>query len=148
MPGLTANSTPGQITRWVLTALIAGVLLFGIWEVRNTLLLVLASVILVVLFTMPIRFLVRRGVGRSLATLMSLVGMIAFILLLAMLALPSILQQFATLAVDVQDGIQEAVSQWDNIQNAPPDSELRHAVQWYCQPPGFSPNDLSTQQLE
>ncbi len=125
MPGLTTNSTPAQITRWVMTALIAGILLFGIWEVRNTLLLVLASVILVVLFTMPIRFLVRRGVGRSLATLMSLVGMMAVILLLAMLALPSILQQFATLAVDVQDGVQEAVSQWDNIQNAPPDSELR-----------------------
>jgi predicted PurR-regulated permease PerM len=125
MFGTTGSSTPGQITRWAITALVAGILLFAVWEVRSTLLLVLASIILVVLFTMPIRFLVRRGMGRSLATLISILGMLGILIILAMLVLPSLLQQFANLAVEVQAGVQEAVSQWENIQNAPPDSEIR-----------------------
>ena len=100
-------------------------MLFAVWAVRNTLLLVLASIILVVLFTMPIRFFVRRGMGRSLATLISIAGMLGLFIILAMLVLPSLLQQFANLAVEVRAGVEEAVSQWDNIQNAPLDSELR-----------------------
>jgi predicted PurR-regulated permease PerM len=57
--------------------------------------------------------------------LASLVGILGIVIILAMLALPSLLQQFTTLAVDIQQGVQEAVSQWEEIQNAPPDSELR-----------------------
>jgi predicted PurR-regulated permease PerM len=120
-----SNVTSNSAVRWVLTAAVIVILLLAVWEVHSTLLLVLSSVILVVLFTMPIRFFVRRGVGRTVATLISLFGILGIIVVLAMLALPSLLQQFTTLAVDIQQGVQEAVGQWEDIQNAPPDSELR-----------------------
>jgi predicted PurR-regulated permease PerM len=111
------TSLAGQITRWVLSALVIIILLVAIWEVHNTLLLVLSSIILVVLFTMPIRFLVRRGINRGPATLLSLVGVFGVIILLFLLTLPSVLEQFTALAVEVQQGIEEAVNQWDQIQS-------------------------------
>jgi predicted PurR-regulated permease PerM len=119
------NMAPNSVTRWLLSAAVVVILLLAIWEVHSTLLLVLSSVILVVLFTMPIRFFVRRGMGRTLATLLSLFGILAIVVILALMALPSLLQQFTTLAVDIQQGVQEAVGQWEEIQTAPPDSELR-----------------------
>jgi len=126
MAGFSLNRvTSNSVMRWVLTVAVVVILLLAVWEVHSTLLLVLSSIILVVLFTMPIRFLIRRGVRRTPATLISLLGILAVVVILAMLALPSLLQQFTTLAVDIQQGVQEAVSQWEDIQNAPLDSELR-----------------------
>jgi predicted PurR-regulated permease PerM len=127
MAGLSFNTIapPNSPMRWLLSGAVLIILLLAVWEVHNTLLLVLSAIILVVLFTMPIRFLVRRGMRRSLATLISLVGILAIVVILAMVALPSLLQQFTTLTIDVQEGLREAVSQWENIQSAPPDSELR-----------------------
>lgn len=114
-----AGSVAGQITRWVVTAIIFVIILLAVWEVHATLLLVLASIILVVLFTMPIRFLVRRGMRRTLATILSLVGIVAVVVALFMLALPALLEQFATLAVDVQEGVEELARQWEAIQLDP-----------------------------
>jgi len=126
MTGFSFNNvTPNSVMRWLLSTAVIIILLLAIWEVHNTLLLVLSAIILVVLFTMPIRFLVRRGMGRTPATLISLVAILAIVIILAMVALPSLLQQFTTLAVDVQEGIQQAVSQWEDIQNAPLESDLR-----------------------
>lgn len=105
--------------RWVLTPIVIIVLLLAIWEVHNTLLLVLASIILVVLFTMPIRFLVRRGVRRGLATVISLLGVLGIVVLIFLLVLPGLLTQFAALATDVQQGVQEIITQWEEIQRDP-----------------------------
>lgn len=113
---LSAVSNP---LRWVLTPIVIIILLLAIWEVHNTLLLVLASIILVVLFTMPIRFLVRRGVRRGLATVISLLGVLGIVILIFLLVLPGLLTQFAALATDVQQGIQEVITQWEEIQRDP-----------------------------
>lgn len=113
------NAISSPVLRWVLTPIIVIILLLAVWEVHTTLLLVLASIILVVLFTMPIRFLVRHGVSRTPATIISLVGIVAIVILLIMLALPSLLDQFATLAGDVQQGLGELVNQWEAIQKDP-----------------------------
>ncbi|MBZ0282492.1 MAG: AI-2E family transporter [Anaerolineae bacterium] len=112
------NAVSGPL-RWVLTPIVIVIFLLAIWEVHNTLLLVLASIILVVLFTMPIRFLVRRGVRRSLATVTSLLGVLGIIIVIFMLVLPGLLTQFAALATDVQQGIQEVITQWEEIQVDP-----------------------------
>jgi predicted PurR-regulated permease PerM len=108
-----------SVLRWVLTPIVTIILLLAVWEVHSTLLLVLASIILVVLFTMPIRFLVRHGVNRTPATMISLVGILAVVIILMMLALPSLLDQFTALATDVQQGIQQIASQWREIENDP-----------------------------
>ncbi|MBL8118767.1 MAG: AI-2E family transporter [Anaerolineae bacterium] len=122
--GSTASSTVSQIIRWTLTALVTVVLFLAVWEVHTTLLLVLAAIILCVLFTMPIRFMVRRGIGRGTATMLSLVGIIAIIVLIFMLVLPSLLTQFSRLASTVQEGVQEVAAQWEELQADP---QLREA---------------------
>lgn len=119
MSRMTADLVPNQITRWVLTALITAILFYAMWQVRNTLLLVLGSIILVVLATMPIRFLVRRGMGRTPATIISLLAIVAIVVALFMLVLPSLLDQFATLANTVQQGVQQLITQWEQLKADP-----------------------------
>ncbi len=117
--GLNPNSANFRIVRWVLTTIAAVVLFLAVWEVHTTLLLVLASIILVVLVTMPIRFLMRLGFRRTPAAVMSLVGILAVVILLILLALPSLLEQFTTLSADFQQGVSEVISQWQLIQKDP-----------------------------
>ena len=116
---LDPNSTNFRILRWVLTPIVAVILILAVWEVHNILLLVLASIILVVLLTMPIRLLVRLGFRRTPAAIISLVGMIAIIILLILLALPSLLEQFSTLGSDFQEGVSEVITQWQLIKQDP-----------------------------
>ncbi len=117
--GLSPNSGNNRIMRWVLTTICAVVLVLAVWEVHTTLLLVLGSIILVVLVTMPIRFLVRLGFRRTPAAIISLTGILGIVVLLILLALPSLLEQFSTLGSDFQQGVSEVVSQWQQIQEDP-----------------------------
>ncbi len=117
--GLNPNSTNFRILRWVLTSVFTVIFLLAIWEVHATLLLVLASIILVVLITMPIRFFVRLGLRRTPAAILSLFGMFGIIILLILLALPSLLEQFSTLGSDFQQGVTEVVTQWQLIKQDP-----------------------------
>lgn len=107
----------GQTTRWVLIAVLAVGLLVAMWQVHNTLLLVFTSIILVVLFTMPTRFLVRLGAPRTPAVLFSLFGFLIILIVLMLLAFPSLFQQFTTLASTIPEGVNQIVQQWEDIQN-------------------------------
>lgn len=117
--GFNLDPASNRIMRWVLTSVSTVILLLAVWEVHATLLLVLAAIIVVVLVTMPIRFLVKRGVRRTPAAIMSLFSIFAIIILLILLALPSLLEQFATLSSDFQQGVSEVVSQWQLIKQDP-----------------------------
>ncbi|HUN08159.1 MAG TPA: AI-2E family transporter [Aggregatilineales bacterium] len=131
MVRLSGESSGGQITRWVITAFFTLILLLAAWQVRSTLLLFLAAIIVVVLLTIPIRWLQKLGMkNRTGATLISLALFIAVIMLLFLLALPTLLEQFGTLAQDVQRGIEEAVALWNQIQAAPEGDALREQNQW------------------
>lgn len=110
---------PGQITRWVLVAVLIVILLLAVWEVHNTILLVMASIILVVLFTMPIRFLMKMKMPRGPATIISLLGMVATFIALILLVLPQLIDQFVTLGVEFQQGIEQVQVQWVEIENDP-----------------------------
>ena len=102
-------------TRWVLVAVIVVVLLVAAWLIRGILMLTLASVILVVLFTSPIRFFMRHGVPRSVATLLSIALILFAVVILMLAALPTLVQQFATLVtVIIPQGIQAIVEQWQS----------------------------------
>lgn len=142
---LLPDSTAGQITRWVLIALVSIILLLALWEVHATLLLVLASIILVVLFTMPIRFLMRRGMKRTLATIISVLGILGILVLMTMLALPSLLQQFSILATSVQEGITQMVDQWEAIQQ---DENLRGQYPFVASLQDFVRNTFQLDSLE
>lgn len=115
MHQLSSNSAYSATTRWVLTAVAVIILLVAAWIVRGILLLTLASVILVVLFTMPIRSLVKRGVNRGLATLLSLVFVVLMVIAIFALALPTLVQQFTVLATQiVPQGVEALVERWQS----------------------------------
>ena len=91
----------------VLTILIGLGLVF-IWQIRGTLMLTFAAVILVVLFTMPVRLLMKRfRMNRAAAIVVSVIG---FFLILGVLGVPilsTIGAQSQALAERVQQGINE-----------------------------------------
>ncbi|HEX2623383.1 MAG TPA: AI-2E family transporter [Phototrophicaceae bacterium] len=104
-----------QTTRWVLVAIMVVVLLAVTWSIRSVLLLTFAAVIMVVFFTIPVRFLARFGVRRTPAIFISIVAFILFVFLLARVALPSLIEQFGTLTtVIVPEGAQELIRQWNS----------------------------------
>lgn len=82
-----------------------------LWQIRGTLMLIFAAVILVVLFTMPIRLLVSRfEMNRGLAIIVSVIGFFVIIVLIALSILPTIVTQFTVLATDVVPrGVERAV---------------------------------------
>lgn len=82
-----------------------------LWQIRGTLMLIFAAIILVVLFTMPIRLLVSRfDMHRGLAIILSVIGFFAVIALIALSILPTIVTQFTVLATDVVPrGVERAV---------------------------------------
>ena len=87
MPSLASGVTYSATTRWVLVAVVVVGLLIAAWIIRGILLLTLASVILVVLFTMPIHFFMRLGIPRSLAALLSLIFVTLSMIVLMLAAL-------------------------------------------------------------
>ena len=87
---------------WIFVAIISVILLLALWQIRNVLLLTFASIILVVFFTMPIRFLTSNwDINRGLATLLSVVGFVILLIILILLVFPTLFTQFGVLATDV-----------------------------------------------
>jgi predicted PurR-regulated permease PerM len=113
-------STPSQIPRWVIVVFIALLALIAFWEIRNILLLLLTSIVLVVLITTPVRFLTRRGVDRRVATLVSLLIIPTFFLVLTLTVLPLLATQFATLSRLVEAGIGRLQESWESLDATPP----------------------------
>jgi predicted PurR-regulated permease PerM len=115
MQPLASSSAYSVTTRWVLIAVLIIALLAAAWFIRGILLLTLASVILVVLFTMPIRVLVRRGMQRVPATILSLIFISIAVLLLAAVALPTLVQQFNMLATRIiPTAVDTLVARWSS----------------------------------
>lgn len=105
----------GQMTRWILITVLTVILLIVLWTIRSILLLTLASVVVVILLTMPVRVLMRFGIKRGPAVFISLVGIIALILLLMIVALPTLLDQFTTLATQtIPAGVRELGQRWES----------------------------------
>lgn len=104
------------------TILIVLGLLFA-WEIRGTLMLTFAAVILVVLFTMPVRLLVDRfEMNRVLAIIVSVVGFFVLLGLIGIPILRTIGSQSQVLAGQIQQGIEQAresISQEDLIAQFP-----------------------------
>ena len=88
--------------RNVVAAILIGLGLLFVWEVRGTLMLTFAAVILVVLFTMPVRLLMHRfEMNRLVAIVLSVIGFFVVVTLIGSSILPTILKQFTELTEDV-----------------------------------------------
>ena len=91
----------------VLTILIGLGLVF-VWQIRGTLMLTFAAVILVVLFTMPVRLLVNRlRINRLVAILVSVVGFFVILVLIGIPILRTIGDQYAPLRAAVESGFEQ-----------------------------------------
>lgn len=95
--------------RNILATIIIGLGLLFIWEIRGTLMLTFAAVILVVFFTMPVRlFMNHFNMNRFLAIILSVIGFFIIVLLIARLIVPTIATQFSELATNVvPDGVEQ-----------------------------------------
>ncbi len=118
---MSHKTVASQTTRWVLIAIATLVGLLILWQVRNIILLLLTSIVIVVSITTPVRFLTRRGVRRGLATLTSLLIIPAFFMVLALTILPLLATQFATLSRLVEAGIFELQANWEALDAVPPE---------------------------
>src|SRR5690606_32098886 len=114
------SASTSQIPRWVIVMFITSLALVAFWEIRNILLLLLTSIVLVVLITTPVRFLTRRGVDRRVATLVSLLIIPTFFLVLTLTVLPLLATQFATLSRLVEAGIGRLQESWETLDATPP----------------------------
>ncbi len=107
-------SSYGAATRWVLVAIAVLLLLTSLWFIRGILLLTLAAIILVILFTTPARYLVRLGMKREFATLLSVLAVVGIVIGLFAVLLPSLVSQFATLLREtVPTGLEELAERWE-----------------------------------
>ena len=94
------NSQNSQIVRWVLITLLVLLICVAMWLVRDILMLTLTAVIFAVLLTTPVRFMVRLGIRRPMAVLLTLALVIVVVGAATALLLPGLLEQFRTLVVD------------------------------------------------
>lgn len=84
--------------------------LIFVWEIRGTLMLTFAAVILVVLFTMPVRLLMRHfDMNRLVAIVVSVIGFFVVLGLIGWSILPTIGDQFSELGERIPQGIELAV---------------------------------------
>lgn len=91
----------------VLTILIGLGFVF-VWQIRGTLMLTFAAVILVVLFTMPVRLLVDRlRINRLVAILISVIGFFVILILIGIPIMRTIVAQYEPLRTRVESGFEE-----------------------------------------
>jgi predicted PurR-regulated permease PerM len=98
------------------------IILVAMWTIRSVLLLTFASIVLVILLTIPVRwwmklrvpFLKSGKLGRGSAIILTLLLAIVVIAILMLLVFPGLIQQFASLInVTIPQGIQRVADWWD-----------------------------------
>lgn len=113
-----SNSPSYAIARWFLIAFGLLVLAVFLWNIRNILMLGLAAIIVVVFVTIPVSYLTRIRVfgmrlPRSLAIILTFVGLFLIFVALALLVLPTLIDQFIVLGEVLVDGLERAVAAWN-----------------------------------
>ncbi|MCY4146903.1 MAG: AI-2E family transporter [Chloroflexi bacterium] len=79
-----------------------------IWQIRGTLMLIFAAVILVVLFTIPVRLLVNHlRINRAIAILTSVIGFFVIVVLIGIPILRTIGSQYEPLRMRVESGFEQ-----------------------------------------
>ena len=115
--------------RNILVTILIGLGLLFLWEIRGTLMLIFAAMILVVFFTMPVRLLMNRfEMNRLFAIVLSVISTLVVIVLITLWILPTIAKQFNVLAYDViPQGVQQIqaettgkalIKQYPNLEGA------------------------------
>ncbi|GAB4312466.1 MAG: AI-2E family transporter [Phototrophicales bacterium] len=103
-------------TRWLMIGLALVLTGLVLWNIRNILLYGLAAIILVILISMPVRFLSRFGIRRFPAILITFAGFGLLAYLLTLMVLPTLVDQFVLLGDAIADGVNEAIEYYNSGQ--------------------------------
>lgn len=109
---------------WIFVGLIVVIMAVAVWQIRSILLLTFASIVLVIAFTIPVRWLTSldlplgpgsgHRMNRGMAIALTLVGFVVLIVVLSLLVFPTLFAQFETLFEDVLPrGVEQFVA-WIN----------------------------------
>lgn len=112
---MPTDSSQIRNVNWIFVFAVTAILLLAVWEIRNILLLGVAAILLTVFATMPVRLLMRWGVGRGLAIVLSLLGGIVTLIVMFALVFPTLFTQFQVLFTDVVPrGVERAIEAWNS----------------------------------
>lgn len=113
---MDTHRAPFSGVYWVFVAIFSVLLVYALWQVRAILLYSLSASILVILFTMPARWFMRRfGINRPAAILLSMASAIVLFILLILLVFPMLLVQFNQLATQtIPNGLQALINWWNS----------------------------------
>ncbi|MCU0481922.1 MAG: AI-2E family transporter [Anaerolineae bacterium] len=112
---MTKSTIPNfNSSRWIWIALAISLVGVLLWNIRNILLYGLGAIILVILVSMPVRFLARYKVGRTPAIFASLVAGVVLIYLISSSLLPTFVDQFVRLGDSIAQGIDQIVEYWNS----------------------------------
>ena len=108
--GISGSRSVNIGLRNIVATILIGLGLVFIWEIRGTLMLTFAAVVLVVLFTMPVRLLMRRfEMNRLVAIVVSVIGFFVILILIGLPIIRTIVTQFDVLArEEIPRGIEQA----------------------------------------
>lgn len=113
----------GSNSNWVFVAIVTGIVLIALWQIRSILLLTFTAIVMVIFFTIPIRRLTlitlpfgdRRKLSRGSAIILTLVGVMLGLVILSAMVFPQVFAQFASLMSEtIPAGVERVVEWWDN----------------------------------
>lgn len=101
-------------TRWIMIAVAVSLVCVFMWQIRSILLYGLAAVMLVILITIPVGMLAKIGVGRIPAIIITIVGGVFLTVVLVLMVLPTLVEQFVILGEQITKGLEQIVQQWNS----------------------------------
>ncbi len=112
---MTKTNIPNfNSSRWIWIALALFLVGFVLWNIRNILLYGLGAIILVILISMPVRFLARYKIGRTPAIFASLVAGTIIVYIISSMLLPTFVDQFVRLGDSIAQGVDQIVEYWNS----------------------------------
>lgn len=105
--------------RWIMIAVALFAVFLFLWTIRNVLMLGLMAIIVVIGVTIPVKYLVRLkifgvGINRTIAIVITFIGIFAVIGLMVALVLPTVVNQFEELGDIIGQGIEDVIDSWNS----------------------------------
>ncbi|MDX2077058.1 MAG: AI-2E family transporter [bacterium] len=101
-------------SRWIWISLALFLMGFLLWNIRNIMLYGLGAIILVILVTMPVRFLARYKIRRTPAVFASMIAGTVILCGITSLLLPTVVDQFIRLGDTIAQGVDQVVEYWNS----------------------------------
>jgi predicted PurR-regulated permease PerM len=105
----------GEWTLRVLVVLLLGIVLLGVWYLRDVFLLVFFAAIMAIVLQMPVRALQRIGLNRGLSVAMTLIGAFAVLVVTLVLMIPIFIDQVRDLADVLPQRIDDARIEYNRL---------------------------------